>query len=59
MDKGIQYNKGGGKMITQYFATQAQAWAFALDLDKDKYQVIDYGKMDSALPYYVSYACRM
>lgn len=46
-------------MITQYFATQAQAWAFALDLDKTQYQVIDYGKMDSALPYYVSYACRM
>lgn len=46
------------KMITQYFATQAQAWAFALDLDKTQYQVIDYGKMDSALPYYVSYAKR-
>lgn len=45
-------------MITQYFATQAQAWAFALDLDKTQYQVIDYGKMDSALPYYVSYAKR-
>ena len=59
MDKGIQYNKGGIKMITQYFATQQQAWAFALDLDKTKYQVIDYGKMDAPLPYYVSYACRM
>jgi hypothetical protein len=45
-------------MITQYFATQAQAWAFALNLDKTKYQVIDYGKMDAPLPYYVIYAKR-
>lgn len=45
-------------MMTRYFATQAQAWAFALNLDKTKYQVIDYGKMDSALPYYVSCAKR-
>lgn len=45
-------------MITRYFATQEKAWAFALNLDKNKYQVIDYGKMDSALPYYVSYAKR-
>lgn len=45
-------------MITQYFATQEKAWAFALGLDKDKYQVIDYGKMDSFMPYYVSYARR-
>lgn len=45
-------------MITQYFATQQQAWAFALQLDKTIFQVIDYGKLDSALPYFVSYAKR-
>lgn len=45
-------------MITKYFVTQQAAWQFALDLDKTKYQVIDYGKMESALPYYVTYAPR-
>ena len=45
-------------MITRYFATQERAWAFALELDKTKYQVIDYGKLDSPLPYFVAYAKR-
>lgn len=45
-------------MITQYFATQAQAWSFALALDKNKFQVIDYGRMEGFLPYFVSYAAR-
>lgn len=55
----MEDGKGGMKMITQYFPTQEKAWAFALGLDKTKYQVIDYGKIDAPLPYYVSYACRM
>lgn len=45
-------------MITRFFATQEQAWAFALDLDKTVFQVIEYGKTDDALPYFVSYAAR-
>ena len=45
-------------MITRFFATQEKAWTFALELDKNKFQVIDYGKMDGFMPYYVSYARR-
>ena len=46
-------------MITQYFATQEKAWSFALNLDKNHFQVIDYGKeKDSFLPYFVTYAER-
>jgi hypothetical protein len=45
-------------MITQYFVSQQAAWQFALNLDKTKFQVIDYGKIDSALPYFVAYAPR-
>lgn len=46
-------------MITQYFMTQDAAWLFALNLDKNIFQVINYGKNENiSLPYFVSYAKR-
>lgn len=46
-------------MIIQYFMDKETAWKFAIELDKDLFQVIDYGKEENSfMPYFISYAKR-